>query len=353
MLITRINREGRAGYTDEHMKLRQWVFSLVLFVAVPFGADAATLYVDPFSVDILKGDTVTVAVRLDTDEGECVNAVDAIITYSEGVQAVDVSRGRSIFSLWVEEPKIDQDARTITFAGGIPNGYCGRIPGDPSLTNVIAELVFRAPGFSVGKSENSAVTIGFGEQSRVLLNDGTGADALLRTVPGTLNLIQQVGTSTKDAWGEVVGQDAVPPQPFGMELVQDPSVFSGKYFIVFNTTDKQSGIDHYEVMEESRDDLYTFRWGRADAPWITAESPYVLNDQDLRSVIRVRALDKAGNERVAVLIPDDAMRPVPLLAWITFALALVMVFALGAFGAVWYLRRKRTLQAVKNNDVLS
>lgn len=339
------------------MKVRAWAFLIFLFVgaffAVPENSNAATLYVDPFSTDVLKGDTVTVAVRLDTDESECVNAVDAVITYGEGIQAVDVSRGRSILSLWVEEPTINQDARTITFAGGIPNGYCGRIPGDPSLTNVIAELVFRAPGFTIGSRETDSVQVAFGEQSRVLLNDGTGDEAPLRTVPGTLNLIQQVGTSTKDEWGDVVDQDNVPPQPFGMELVQNQSVFSGKYYIVFNTTDKQSGIDHYEVMEESRDDLYTFRWGRADAPWMTAESPYVLNDQDLRSIIRVRALDKAGNERIAVLIPDDAIRPVPLMVWVTLALAVLIALAVGAWAMRWYLLRRRSLSVVQKNDVLS
>jgi hypothetical protein len=357
MLITHIYRGGTARYTESHMKVRTWAFFLSLFlgvfVALPYGAHAATLYIDPFATDVLKGDTVTVAVRLDTDEGECVNAIDAVINYTDGIQAVDVSRGRSILSLWVEDPKIDQGARTITFAGGIPNGYCGRIPGDPSLTNVVAELVFRAPGFSIGMSENSAVSVSFSEQSRVLLNDGTGADAPLRTIPGTINLIQQVGTSTKDAWGEVVDLDETAPQPFGVELVQDPSVFSGKYYIVFNTTDNQSGMDHYEVMEESRDDLYTFRWGRADAPWMTAESPYVLRDQDLRSVIRVRALDKAGNERITVLIPDDAVRPVPLIAWVALALALLLAAGVSGFFAYRYIRRKKALSVPHSNDVLS
>ncbi len=68
---------------------------------MPDESFAATLYVDPYSVDVLKGDTVTLAVRIDTDEGECVNTVDAVISYGGDIQAVDVSRGRSILSLWV------------------------------------------------------------------------------------------------------------------------------------------------------------------------------------------------------------------------------------------------------------
>ena len=34
-----------------------------------------------------------------------------------------------------------------------------------------------------------------------------------------------------------------------------------------------------------------------------AEIPYVLNDQDLGSIIRVKAVDKAGNERLVEYIP--------------------------------------------------
>ena len=33
--------------------------------------------------------------------------------------------------------QINKENRTVTFAGGIPNGYCGRVNGDPKLTNII------------------------------------------------------------------------------------------------------------------------------------------------------------------------------------------------------------------------
>ena len=86
--------------------------------------DAASLYIDPAFPTLNMGDSVTLAVRLDTDEeaDECVNAVDGVLTYSENLSPVDVSIGDSIFSMWVEQPKIDKEKRTITFAGGIPNG---------------------------------------------------------------------------------------------------------------------------------------------------------------------------------------------------------------------------------------
>lgn len=313
-------------------------FACVFFI--PFHVEAATLYIDPFEKSILKGDTVTMAVRLDVDEGECVNTVDAVVSYDQGVQLVDVSRGRSILPLWVEEPKIDTGARRITFAGGIPNGYCGRTPGDPSLTNVLVELVFRAPGFTIGSSQNTSAQVRFEGESRVLLNDGFGTEAQLKTIPSTLTLVQQVGTTSQDNWRDSVNADTVPPQPFSIDLTQTEGVFDDKYYIVFNTTDKQSGIDHYEVIEEPRTDVYSFRWGRADAPWEKTQSPYVLKDQTLSSIIRVKALDKAGNERITVLIPDDTARRLDILTWVLLGI-LGFVFFGVVTGFVWWFIRRR------------
>ncbi len=329
------------------MSYRSKLLLLGFFVCagcVPHGVFAATLYIDPHSIDVLKGDLVTVAVRLNTDEGECVNAVDAVITYSDSIEAVDISRGKSIMSLWVEDPVLNKDAHQITFAGGIPNGYCGRIPGDPSLTNIVAELVFRAPGFSVGRKDNVAALVSFDPKTRVLLNDGQGTDAPLRTIDGNINLLQQVGTTTKDEWGGVVLGDKIPPQPFSIDLVKNPQIFQGKYYIVFNTTDKQTGVDHYEVLEESEKDFYNFSWGRTDAPWVKATSPFLLKDQTLHSVIRVKAIDKAGNEQVAVVVPDASLRTLPVFVKVLGILgAFLLMLCVAVVVRALIKRRRRVL----------
>ncbi len=326
------------------VRTKRFFFSIALFVslyaAFPHSGMAATLYVSPSTADVLMGDSVSLDVRIDTDEGECINTVDAVITYGDGIQAVDVSRGSSILTLWVEEPHIDDGTQTITFAGGIPNGYCGRIPGDPSLTNVIAKLVFRAPGFSVGASQSNTATIAFDSATRVLLNDGFGTPAQLQTLDATVQLIKKVGTTTSDIWRDAITDDTQSPQPFSIELVHNPDVFSGKYYIVFNTTDKQSGLDHFEIFEESANDLYSFSWGSAETPWTKEESPYVLHDQDLRSTIRVKAVDKAGNERIATLIPDESLRRIPVIVYsIAAFVSVVGIILLGL--AVWYFVRRR------------
>jgi hypothetical protein len=308
--------------------------------AVTSLAHAATLYMDPAETHAYRADTFTVAVRIDTDVDECINTVDGVITYDPSVIAVDVSRGDSILSLWVEDPKIDQQNRRITFAGGIPNGYCGRVAGDPRLTNVIARLVFQVPGFSVGGGDDDGIAdISFAPETRVLLNDGTGNDAPLRTFPSRVILDDRAGNEVRDEWGDAVDADTEPPAPFSIELVQNDEVFNGDYYIVFSTTDKQSGLDHYEIYEEPIEEMSLFKWGAPDRAWGEAKNPYVLADQDLKSIIRVKAIDKAGNERIAVFAPEDAARIIdPLVAVLAIvgAVAVLIIVIGGAF----FIRRR-------------
>lgn len=304
---------------------------------------AALLYIDPAEDAVYRGDSITLQVRLDTDIDECINTVDAVIEYDSSIRAIDVSRGDSILSIWVEDPKINAEERTITFAGGIPGGYCGRIPGDPRLTNVIAELVFRLPGFNVGGGNSNEAQVVFGEETQILLHDGLGTKATTRTRGATLSLLGSPGSQSEDEWSDRVADDNLPPSDFLITLYQDDSAFGGDYFIAFNTQDKQSGIDHYEVMEEPFDDFFLFNWGRADAPWVRTVSPYVLSDQTLNSTIRVKAIDKAGNETIALLIPDRALRSFSMQRVFTqVTIATIVILTVGLVGyALW--RRKQSL----------
>lgn len=329
----------------------RFVFAVVCMLCVVGSwtavAQAASLYLDPAFPTIYRGDSVTIAVRVDTDElaGECVNAVDAVLAYDASIQPVDVSVGDSIFNVWVESPKIDPVNRTITFAGGIPNGYCGRIEGDPKLSNVIAKIVFRSPGLQIGGGDDAnKAMISFRDETAVYLNDGFGTLAPLTTFPSTITLERNPGAEIVDTWRKDVQSDKAAPQQFGIELSREDKAFGGDYFIVFNTTDKETGLSHYEVMEEPASDLTGFRWGRADAPWVTARSPYVLKDQSLNSVIRVKAVDKAGNEYVATYIPEESMRSLSqerLLLYVLIVALGALVFILLAIVIFWFRRRRR------------
>lgn len=329
---------------------RSWaLFFVTMFFIAPI-AQAASLYIDPAFRSIGRGDSITMSVRLDTDEAaeECINAVDGVITYPDTLIPVDVSIGDSIFSMWVEQPKIDKEAHRITFAGGIPNGYCGRIAGDPRLTNTIVKLIFRSPGFLVGSSEGtSTAKVDFAPETSAYLNDGFGTKADLALYGSTIDLADDPSPVLVDDWREALSADDLAPEEFSIDLQKNQTTFKGKYFIVFNTTDKQTGIDHYEVIEEPTSRLMTFEWGRADAPWITAPSPYPLEDQSLNSIIRVKAVDKAGNEYIATLIPEESMRGISTNDLIVGAGLLLVAFLILAIFAVLlrgFIKRKRAKQ---------
>lgn len=326
--------------------------TLAVFLVSLHTVFAALLYVDPPTSNVYRGDTVTLSLRIDTDEDECINTVDGVIKYDPSIRAVDVSRGESILSVWVEDPVIDEANQTITFAGGIPGGYCGRIPGDPSLTNTIVELVFRSPGLSVGGSSNPEAGVRIDEATQVLLHDGFGTRAPLRTHNAVVTLLDSIGPAPEDTWSERVSEDTTPPADFSIALTKEESAFSGNYFITWNTQDKQSGIDHYEVMEEPFDEFDLFKWGAADAPWSVAKSPYVLKDQSLNSTIRVRAIDKAGNETIAVLVPDQALRTLSMERVLTYsAVGLIALVILGLGGFALWRRKQQLVKEYEHPDV--
>lgn len=327
---------------------------LICVVACLFGytqsVSAALLYIDPVEDEAFRGDTFTLAVRVDPDPGECINTVDAVISYDASIRAVDISRGDSILSIWVEEPVIDEDAHTIRFAGGIPGGYCGRIAGDPRLTNVVAELIFRVPGLTIGAGSSPTAHVSFNESSQVLQNDGFGTPAPLTFQNATIRLIDSPGTSVADDWNTEVEDDDVSPAEFSIVLTNNESVFSGKHYIVFNTLDKQSGIDHYEVMEEPFEDFNLFSWGAVNAPWTTVQSPYVLKDQTLNSTIRVKAIDKAGNETISTLVPNEALRTISMQRLIAFGIIGTIVLIIFAALTFAFFQNRRRYSVVTSNE---
>ncbi len=321
-------------------------FGVLMLCGLALPASAATLYLSPTTAELNRGDSVKLSLRLDVDQDECVNAIDGVVRYSENIEPIDISRGASIMSIWVEEPVIDRTNRTITFAGGIPNGYCGRIVGDPRLTNNIVDLIFQSPGFVVGGTNRGTstdtATVEIAPETQVYLNDGFGTRTTVTSYPATLSLTSEPGRGAATPWTDQVAADEQPPEEFSIELTRSENAFSNRWFITFNTTDKQSGIDHYEVMEEPLADFWDFRWGAVDAPWEEARSPYVLKDQSLNSTIRVRAIDKAGNEYVATLVPEKGQQAITRNALIVYAFAGTFVLVLIGLTIAALLARRRT-----------
>lgn len=251
----------------------------LLTVFLPLAAHAASLSIDTDKDSYGLGDTFVATVRID-NQGECINAGEVDLSYpTDSLRAVDFSRGDSIFSLWVGDPSLDTTTGRVSFAGGTPGGYCGRISGDPSQNNVLGKVVFSV----VGAAEKAA-TISLMPASRIYLHDGQGTAAQLALAARTID-IEPTPTESANPWLDEVSGDTTPPEVFAVQVESTRGVYDGKYYIVFSTTDKQSGIDHYEVLESG--------------VWKRITSPYVLKDQSLDGGVSVRAIDKAGNVRLA------------------------------------------------------
>jgi len=302
------------------------VFSLSFLV---FGsAKAAVLYLEPSTGEYRLGETLIEKIRIDT-EGECINVVGVDLNFSQDtLEAVDFSSGSSILTLWVKTPYIDQESGLISFAGGVAGGYCGEIPGALTESNLLGRIIFKVKGRSdltleEGRfgEEQLWARIKFLDSTQVFLNDGKGTPARL-TKKGALFPIsfkEIIEEPLKDSWQEEIEKDNIPPEEFSPGITKDPSVFNGKYFLSFSTTDKQTGVNYYEVAEQKRIAFMAL----GEKVWEAALTTYLLKDQGLRSIVAVKAVDKAGNERIEVITPKIGWQDV--LPWAILALIIGLI----------------------------
>jgi len=290
------------------------IISIAVFVLFPAITFAAALYFEPADGNYYQGDTFINELRVDAQD-ECINTVKASLSFPQDLlEVVDFSRGNSILAIWLEEAEISEEEGLISFTGGIPGGYCGVLPGDPGKSNLLAKIIFK-----VKAQGPETARVRFLDDTQVLLNDGFGTPAELETQEGVFNILSGIPETTKKEWQEELMKDDILPESFEVEVSQDPSIFNNKYFIAFSTVDKQTGVDYYQVKEGKRD-------------WKTAENPYLLEDQSLTSIIKVRAVDKAGNERIVEQSPLQELPP----WWVVTSILL-------AVGILWWVLKRFSL----------
>ena len=314
-----------------------FLFSIFYFLFSPgVSFAAANLFLDAVSPDVNLRDTFIVTMRI-TTEGECVNAVSARIQFDPALlRAVDFSTGQSLLSLWTEPPAVDKERGIISFSGGIPGGYCGRVVGDPGTANILGKAIFTTAEMLATSSLPAQTQIQI-LNAEVLLNDGMGTPAKLVSRGLELSIADR-GGAPKNEWLSEVRADTIAPELFSVEVSRDPKIQGGKYFISWSSTDKQSGIDHYEVLETNPWKFGFFRTSGRKSYWTVAESPYFLKDQNLRSKIMVKAIDKMGNERIVENNPSTSFIPEVDNEWIGLTAALgALAFLLSAA----YMKKKK------------
>lgn len=344
---------------------------IIIFLLLPLSSEASTLYMETNANEYGPGDTFALDVYVDIGE-ECINTIAASIVYpSDYVNIIDFIHGESIINLWLDRPNAQKiqkanEAGVLTFSGGTPGGYCGKIPGDPGRSNLVARIIFSVPSLIISDIEREMIKLDFNQtETKVLLNDGYGTEDDVTLVGVEYKVGKTATQKTKD-WKEQITNDNVKPEPFVVELRRDKGMFNNQYYIIFHTVDKQSGIDRYEVMEtkntsdqgvvEKKSFFERFFTKLLSAPtpeWKQATMPYVLEDQDLESVIRIKAVDKAGNERFVEYIPPAELRAETQMSLekIFFVLLLSLGVIIVILVIIFIYRKKRKNRINKNEEV--
>lgn len=218
--------------------------------------------------------------------GENLNAFEGTVIFPNDLLKVkEIQDGDSVVNFWIEKP--EEIGNGIKFSGITPGGFRG----------VLGTYTGEKPGklFSI---IFSPVTVGNGiitaENARILLEDGAGTPAKISVTPFQFS-VEEPGIMLNPAQL----RDLNPPETFRPEIANDPAIFNNRHFLAFTTTDKESGVGHYEVLEVKN----MQETGNNAGNWVIAESPYLLKNQGLSDFIFVKAVDKAGNERTEILEP--------------------------------------------------
>jgi len=254
--------------------------SLILnFIFLIPKANAARLYFESQELTVGTQGEFNVAINIDADKR--VNAYSAAVSISGPLIPYDINEANSIINFWVDKPNWDQTTRLLTFSGITPGGFEGE-------KGRLLVIKFKA------EKEGTAILSFDKEKTKVYLHTPDGIEDSLELAELELPIVK----GKENIPVKIPDND--PPEAFIPEISQDPNIFDGKWFLVFATQDKGSGIAGYAIHESTRKKDVT----RIETKkWVEAESPYLLKDQKLRSYIYVKAVDKAGNERVVFLPP--------------------------------------------------
>ena len=310
-LISNFSASGltrqRAGKQITMTKIQKYlIIAVLVFVATP--VFAAEVYFGTKTQEMKAGQLFEVGVFINTDKEE-INAIEGKIIFPQDLLEIKkINDGNSIINFWIDPVRNCvsngvEKPDEICFSGIIPGGY-------NDSRGLIFSITFLAKKESGGAIEFSGV--------KALRNDGQGTEAPL-TISNFNFTVRETAKSTGQM--PTAKEDRDLPEDFAPQIAADPAIFEGKWFLVFSTQDKGSGIDRYDIQENRKAKI-------KDKKWVIGESPYLLKDQGLKSYIYVKVIDKSGNERITMLLPQK-----PLLwyenhkNWLIIILGLVIVYA--------------------------
>lgn len=269
------------------MKTKLFILSLLIISFFPNLCKASEMFFAPESSTVAKGDLVKINLFLAAGEDR-INAAEGKLIFSSGTLSVlNINFSNSVLNFWPEQPYLQKNG-VVSFSGVTPGGFDGS-----AGKNLLFTVVFKA--IKEGRADLRI------ENASALKDDGAGTESDLKLGRGVVLVVAQSSSENAVNSEKILQEldsknDTEQPESFTPLVGNDPDIFSGKYFVVFTTNDKKSGIDYYEVQESSSK-------LPKDNEWIKTESPYQLSDQKLQSFVFIRAFDKAGNARMEIMPP--------------------------------------------------
>ena len=252
---------------------------------------AASVALDSSASSTEVGGVLRVKVALDPEQ-QNINATEGRVVFpSDLFRLVRVETGGSMVSAWIVSPRLS-GGDTVEWGGIFSGGFLG--VQDPYRTGLLPgglfTLVFEAVQRGLGTIRTEA--------TKVFLNDGKGT--AISFGPRIISVRVDSPSYTLVLPTESIPPDKNPPESFIPKISRDETVAEGKWFVVFQTHDKESGVASYAIAESPRR-----MQGIGEKVWNQATSPVILLDQTLKSYIYVRAVDFAGDERVVELQPRN------------------------------------------------
>lgn len=284
---------------------RKKQFASILFGACAFGylmfphsVFAASVYATVGSKEIYQGDVFVVDAMISSPDARLNVADGSIVFDANTLEVKELSTGGSIFSIWAEQPTVSRENNNgqVHFVGGTPAGF-------QANEGLLLKIIFFA-------KEEGGSELKFSKDFSVFASDGKGTKISPEQKSLSLSVIKRpAGIAPIDEWKNFISKDAVPPEPFEGIISRDGNLFDNQYFVSFFTTDQGSGVAYYEIKE-----------GKDKA--IRVESPYLLRDQSLQSVVQIKAVDKAGNERIATLqTPPTSLK----ISYVTYGIIVLCI----------------------------
>ena len=272
------------------------IFIFIFFhLLLPVKSFAATLSWSPASVSAKPGENFEVSLLINGDKQK-INALSGAIVYNPEILVLkEIREADSVINFWLEKPSLNKSG-LVNFSGIIPGGF------DAVLSPYYAEA---RPGrifslvFTSKQEGESKVAL---ESPEVFLNNAEGKLAELKAISPLGVKISE--TVENNAPVSAVARDTDPPEIFTPQVGRDQNIFDGQWFVAFSARDTGSGVARYQIQEHwniSPDYKDTRNWQEVT-------SPYLLTNQALNKYISVRAIDRAGNQRVATLSPPAGNR---------------------------------------------